>query len=225
MIYRNALWVLVTVAVSFWVGVIFARIFPHWDTEFVKLLIDTATAVGTVGAVIVALFVGNQQAAAVLRSVQDAHLLEVGSRQKSILAIAEAANEHARRIGDIFALPESDIPLALYSTFDQTIIDGIVRVLSTVPAHEVGSRDGVIALLALRDQVVFLGVAIETYKTPEKNPETEKLFLTYAGDDPENRKILKSLRSNTKVVLAANVRGRVATIAQHYATLVKAINH
>lgn len=48
-----ALAVLVSVVVSFWVGVIFARIFPYGDARF---LIDLAVAFGTVGAVIVALW-------------------------------------------------------------------------------------------------------------------------------------------------------------------------
>jgi hypothetical protein len=52
---RNAAWVLVTVVVSFWVGVLFAHIVPGLDEKPLKMLIDTAIAVGTIGAVVVAL--------------------------------------------------------------------------------------------------------------------------------------------------------------------------
>jgi hypothetical protein len=57
MVYQNALWVLVTIAVSFWVGVIVARILPDGDP---KQLIDLAIAVGTIGAVVVALWQSGQ---------------------------------------------------------------------------------------------------------------------------------------------------------------------
>jgi hypothetical protein len=52
---RNAAWVLLTVVVSFWVGALFAAIFPGLNEKPLKLLIDTCVAVGTIGAVIVAL--------------------------------------------------------------------------------------------------------------------------------------------------------------------------
>jgi hypothetical protein len=53
---RNALWVVVTVVVSFWVGVLFGNISPGFDEKPVKMLLDTAIGVGTLGAVFVALW-------------------------------------------------------------------------------------------------------------------------------------------------------------------------
>jgi hypothetical protein len=53
---RNALWVVLTITASFWVGVLFSRIFPGLDEKPLKSLIDTAIAIGTVGAVVVALW-------------------------------------------------------------------------------------------------------------------------------------------------------------------------
>jgi hypothetical protein len=52
---KSVLWVLVVVVVSFWVGVIYANVFPGLNEKPLKMLIDTAVAIGTVGAVIVAL--------------------------------------------------------------------------------------------------------------------------------------------------------------------------
>jgi hypothetical protein len=52
--------VLVSVAVSFWVGVLFANIFPGLNERPVKMFIDTAIAIGTIGAVIVALWQSSQ---------------------------------------------------------------------------------------------------------------------------------------------------------------------
>lgn len=53
---RNAAWVLVTVVVSFWIGVLFANAFPRLSVEPLHLLIDTLVAAGTIGAVVVALW-------------------------------------------------------------------------------------------------------------------------------------------------------------------------
>jgi hypothetical protein len=58
---RNALWVIFTITVSFWIGVLWVNIFPGLHTEPLKMLIDTAVAVGTIGAVVVALWQLNSQ--------------------------------------------------------------------------------------------------------------------------------------------------------------------
>jgi hypothetical protein len=71
------LWVLVTVVVSFWVGVLFASIFPRFDVEPIKLLIDTAVAIGTVGAVVVALRQGMKRVASLDRSLIEALPLSI----------------------------------------------------------------------------------------------------------------------------------------------------
>jgi hypothetical protein len=42
--------------VAFWVGVLVANIFPGLLMEPLELLIDTAAAIGTIGAVVVALW-------------------------------------------------------------------------------------------------------------------------------------------------------------------------
>ena len=50
------LWVIFTVIASFWLGVIFANIFPGLDEKPIRIFTDTAIAIGTIGAVIVALW-------------------------------------------------------------------------------------------------------------------------------------------------------------------------
>jgi hypothetical protein len=77
---RNAAWVLVTVVVSFWIGVLFANILPRLSIEPLKLLIDTLVAGGTIGAVIVALR-------------QGAH----GQRESRSIAYRDAAVQHLER--------------------------------------------------------------------------------------------------------------------------------
>jgi hypothetical protein len=53
---RNSAWVLLTIVVSFWVGALCANIFPGFDEKPLKLLVDTLVAIGTIGAVMVALW-------------------------------------------------------------------------------------------------------------------------------------------------------------------------
>ncbi len=93
-----------------------------------------------------------------------------------------------------------------------------MRALTRVPAHEIGSRDGVMALLSLRDQFVFLGKAIATYETPAKDPEIAKMLLHLSG--PERLKILTS----RKTILAGNVKARIATIRKYYEALALAVS-
>jgi ABC-type nickel/cobalt efflux system permease component RcnA len=102
-------------------------------------------AIGSIAAIVAAFWMGERQARAALQSVVDAHSIEQKDRRRSILAVAEAAAEHARRIDEAFSQPEPRP--ALTSVYDKTIIAGMAEALGRAPAHEVGSRDGVIALL------------------------------------------------------------------------------
>src|SRR4030088_3208844 len=83
------------------------------------------------------------------------------SRQKSILEIAEAGLVRAKRIGEAFAGPGSlEISGFVYAVYNRTFIEGVVEALTNVPVHDIGSRDGVLALLSIRDQFRFLGTSI-----------------------------------------------------------------
>ena len=113
-----------------------------------------AQALGSIGAIIAALIVVWLQPRAALKV-----------RQRSILAIAEAGLARIEEIRGAFA---HDDPLKIASTlsvaYHPTVVDAIVHALTNVPAHEVGSRDGVIALLSLRDQFTFLQKSIEIFR-------------------------------------------------------------
>lgn len=77
---KSALWVLITVVVSFWVGALVANILPGMHIEYAKLLIDTAIAIGTIGAVIVALRQGAE-----------------GQRETRSIAYRDAAVQHLEK--------------------------------------------------------------------------------------------------------------------------------
>src|ERR1019366_3889683 len=146
------------------------------------------------------------------------HLIEEKSRQRSILAIAEAADEHARRIGELFITTGIESSVALYTVYDKSIIDGVVRALTDVPVHEIGSRDGVMALLSLRDQFVFLGINVEEYKKPASEaPQLQHSLEHLSG--PENSKARQELIEQYRTIMAKNVRMRVEQIRKDYMSL------
>jgi hypothetical protein len=176
-------------------------------------------AIGSILAIAAAIWISWQQAKLARESVVNAQLIADRARQNGILAIAEAAVEHARRFDEALVQSQSGDPFGLYVAYDQTIIRGVVQALTDVPAYEVGSRDAVIALLNVRDQFQFLGRSIEVYKDPRQDPELAKL-LSEAATDSERQEIWSQLKAN----LAQNVKARVATIRSNYDLLKMAID-
>lgn len=139
-------------------------------------------------------------------------------RRRSIVSVARAATEHARRIGD--ALDQGDPGHAMmYNVYDKTIVDGMVHALTNVPAHEVGSPDGVIALLALRDQFAFLGVQMEQYLAGPWKHEEIKRAIESCGDD---QKAQSATIQSAEKVLEGNVRTRLKQIQRYHDDLVTA---
>jgi hypothetical protein len=81
--------VLISIVVSFWVGVLFANIFPGLNERPIKLLLDSAVAAGTIGAVMVALWQSGQ-----------------GRRDSSSRAYRDAAVQHLEMaVTDFLANP------------------------------------------------------------------------------------------------------------------------
>lgn len=147
-------------------------------------------------------------------AVVDAHSMERESRRQSILAVAEAAQERAQRIGT--AMEDYENSAALYEVYDKTIIDGMVRALTDIPIHELGSRDAVLALLSLRDQYVFLGAAVQEFIAGAQGNTLLQQALDSVGADT---KAQIALRKDQKALLARNVRQRVDWIGKHYRAL------
>lgn len=121
-------------------------------------------AVGSLAALYVAFTVGKRQADAAIAAATEGFRRQDESRRKSIMAIAGAAMTQAGKIEKSFEKgTPADMRQELYFTYDQTIVDGMVRAITNVPFHEVGSSDGVIALLSMGDQFVFLGKAMKVF--------------------------------------------------------------
>lgn len=202
---KIAVWIIVGAIWFFFLAWLLSRCFPGDAGENLAAWLQ---AVGSMGAILAAFLVGRQTITQ-----------ERDERRQSIVAVAGAAAEHARRIRVV--LDQEDPGHAkMYNIYDKSIVDGIVHALTSAPAHDVGSPDGVIAFLALRDQCVFLGITMERYLDgPSRVPEF-KGELESCGDNVEQQNIVIE---GQKLVLAHNVRIHLDQIERHYTALKEAV--
>jgi hypothetical protein len=107
-------------------------------------------AIGSVGAITFAYFIGKQQAAATLQSVRDADRLAALRRYDSILAVADAALNYAKEIAKSFA-PKQASYMHLRMTHSDQLMQNMMDSLQIIPAHEMGSYHAVSAFLTLRN--------------------------------------------------------------------------
>ncbi len=174
----------------------------HCIIEWMDLHQGTAAwvqAVFSVLAIAGAYWIGKSQSRAALQSVEHAHRLVLAEKRKAILSIIEAAGVRTKAISDAFDLTsESEMLLQLYKIYDKTIIDAMVRALSSVPMYDVGSTAGILALQSLHDQVVFLGKSVEAF-------------------------IAEGMSARARPVLIGNAKDRCACIQQHSAELAQAL--
>ena len=88
--------------------------------------------------------------------------------------------------------------------------------LSVVPAHEVGSRDAVLALLQLRDQFVFLGAVVKRFLDGPWKDQDLKTIIDSCGDDVKMR---RSVIEQNQKIQVSNVRLHLDAIFLHYQKL------
>jgi hypothetical protein len=170
-----ALVALVVCVVSFWVGVLVAGIFPGWHLEPAKLIIDTAVAVGTVSAVIVALQQGSQARVETRsRAFREAALQHLDMSRENLLSKGLPPHNTRRHwLNFARAMRESQRLASLIETDEQKTIwrvqenlrrdDSYLESFYRVPAH--ASQDG----LGLAEQSL---VVIYTWvKWPDDMPD------------------------------------------------------
>jgi hypothetical protein len=173
-------------------------------------------AIGSIGAILGAVWIGNRQ----VRAALSAEARASAGRRKSILAIAEAAYAHSEQFRRLLEEPDQRASLSL--NYHESIINGIVEALAGIPFHEVGSRDGVMAVLSLRDQLLFLKKSIEIFlagpwKHPDIGPDLERYRL--AGEKAVVNDVLKT----TNHVLARNIGNHLDVIRANYLALAEAV--
>lgn len=170
-------------------------------------------AIGAIIALVVAVWVPNRQANKTRKE-----------RRESMLAVAEAAQEYARRIRDVVNESDFSIPQLsprIYEVYDASVIRGVVRALRAIPVHDLGSRNAVIAILSLTDQMVFLEKAMQKFIAgPQKHPELSVAIDCFEPEDIVQRK--KCYLGGFEV-LAKNIRTHLDKIEKDYGDLMMAM--
>ncbi len=165
-------------------------------------------AIGSIAAVVAAYFIANHQSKSSLEAIANAQKLAENFKKNGTLAVVRAANTHATNIGNAVA---SDSPVQIYEVYDKSIINGVVAALSAAPLYELGSTNAVIALLALRDQFVFLGNAVETYIAgPWQDEDIRRMLESLPAGGPANERA--KAHNSVSQQYAKNVQDRVAYI-------------
>lgn len=140
-------------------------------------------------------------------------------KRKTIFAIAEAAHAHARNIREAIGMmtwPTGDNS-QIYKVYDKVVIEGIVKALQGVPMHELGSSKGVLAILSLTDQMVFLGTAVEALLLgPNQHPV---IALALDSIEPNDHTQRRKVCATGFSVLQGNVRGHLQKIDEDYESL------
>lgn len=141
------------------------------------------------------------------------------AKRKTIFAIAEAAHVHAcnlRKAIDAMNWPEVDNS-HIYKIYHKVVIEGIVKALQGIPMHELGSSKGVLAMLSLTDQMVFLGTAIEALLLgPNQHPGIITALESIVLDDHTQR---QKISATGFKVLQSNARGHLNQIDKDFELL------
>ena len=111
----------------------------------------------------------------------------------------------------------------MYEVYDKSIINSIVTAFGEIPAHEIGSREGVAAIWSLRHQFIFLGEAMEAFKAGPRNHPDFSESLKESIDVALTGRQRKGVTQTQFDVLAKNVRTQLDAIDGHYVALSNSI--
>lgn len=153
---------------------IFWKLFPGNGSDDGQALAAWIQAIGSISAIVGALWINERQTKAALASVERAQLLVDSAKRKSFLAIAKTANEYAERIGK--AISSDEVKSRMHSSHNSTMANGITQALTRIPVHEIGSHEGVTALLYLLHNFSLLNQATEEFKVIDFHPRIQCLI-------------------------------------------------
>lgn len=106
-------------------------------------------ALGSIGSIAGAYFLGERQAKAVLRTAKNADILAAHRKGKAVLAVTDAAQSNTSGVMEAFDGDHFSY-LGLVLKYDASIMSSIIAALEAIPVHELGSYKAVAALLRIR---------------------------------------------------------------------------
>ncbi|WP_312435438.1 hypothetical protein [Janthinobacterium sp.] len=131
-----------------------------WSRMDITIWAYWVGAVGAIGSIIGAYFLGERQSKAALRLAANVERLTAFRRGGSILAVTDAVESHTSRILKAFN-DEGFYYLILLMQHDGKIMQSYIDALSAIPVHELGSYKSVAALLRIRTSMVYFQIHIE----------------------------------------------------------------
>lgn len=157
-------------------------------------------AIGSIAAIIGSLWVARSQNKASLERVMEAQRLAEESKRMAVFALGEAAVERVKPIKD--ALEQKDPRSALYRVHHSSVVHSLAGAISAAPIHELGSKEGILALLAIRDQLLFLEESIERLHTNAgKLSKEDRQEWTQQEREKYDQSFENTLRCNVKTNL------------------------
>lgn len=134
-------------------------------------------ALGSIGSIIGAYFLGERQSKAAFRLAANAEQLAAYRRGKAILAVVDAAHSHTSGVMGAFNKDGFDY-LILLMNYDDETMKNLTDALAAIPVHELGSYRGVAAILRLRNSMVYFRKHInrcitQVEERESRNPETD----------------------------------------------------
>jgi len=122
-------------------------------------------------------------------------------RLAAVTAICAAAINRVELVARIFTTTEDEYRKR-YFEFDVTQIDGVIGAMKSIPYHELGNPEAVVAILELHDQLVFMKQTIEQADEPIDFYGTtdvkQKLQMTLAREGMRKNNILNHVLAARK---------------------------
>jgi len=167
-------------------------------------------AVGSIAAIIGSVWVVRFQAGTARRE-----------RLESILAVADAAVAYADQFDTL--LKSANPRLAISMKFHQSVVDSVVGAMSAYPVHEVRNHQGVMAFLAIRDQFIFMGGAMQALLDgPWERPGLRRMLEQVRTE--QGPQAVAEMTARTEEMMAGNVQGNIRLIRANHATLKEVVN-
>lgn len=172
-------------------------------------------ALGTIFAIAGSLHIANNQYRENLESAIYSQKIAKDAKIKSILAVVGVAKHHATNINN--TIPE-EIPIKIYSVYDQSIINNVIEALSAAPLYEIDSPEAITALLSLKHQFLILGRQTEEYIAgPWMHKDIGPMLETLKGPEHNSRRHQTLMQCQKR--LANNVKRRVEYIYKDIDTI------
>lgn len=161
-------------------------------------------AIGSIGAILGAVWVAKHQ-----------QRVEMTKRRDAIFAVATAAVLRTDEIAKHLEHKDPQSAMALH--FHRSITDSVISAMNSVPLHDIGTPNAILAFASMRDQIGFLTCSVEQlvagpWRHEELGKHLERAKRDFA-DDPET--FLELVRQANRN-LANNVQVHVRAIHQEF---------